>query len=93
MANLVLSRYARIVLRIVRPMRQFDNLNRARDYRGGWPGWTLHFAGARKRTSSKVREAFDVSRETQAVRQRYGTDPASTHFLRARRLVEAGPKS
>ena len=42
--------------------------------------------------SSKVRDAFDVSRETHAVRERYGTDPASTHFLRARRLVEAGAK-
>jgi hypothetical protein len=38
-------------------------------------------------TSSKTREAFDIKREPEPVRARYG--PA-TRFLQARRLVEAG---
>jgi len=56
-------------------------------------------------TSTKARDAFDLSREPEAVRQRYGTpgskytygnDPKPTNpwpadkFLLARRLVEAG---
>ena len=74
-------------------LRQFDNLNRALDHRGEMAGMDAFTARALEIVaSSKVRDAFDVSRETQAVRERYGTDPASTHFLRARRLVEAGAK-
>ena len=38
--------------------------------------------------SSKSREAFDLEREPQAVRDKYGK--ANEDFLRARRLVEAG---
>jgi hypothetical protein len=73
--------------------RQFDNLNRARDYRGEMAGVDVFTERALEIvTSPQVRDAFDVSREPQAVRARYGTDPASTHFLRARRLIEAGAK-
>jgi len=57
-------------------------------------------------TSAKVREAFDLSREPQSVRERYGVDPGSNRaiearkfgglphlgqsMLLARRLIEAG---
>jgi hypothetical protein len=40
-------------------------------------------------TSSRAREAFDVSREPEPVRARYGEGEA-TRLLQARRLVEAG---
>jgi hypothetical protein len=74
-------------------LSQFDRINRAQDFRGEMAGMDAFTARALEIvTSSKVRDAFDVSRETQAVRERYGVDPASTHFLRARRLVEAGAK-
>jgi hypothetical protein len=38
--------------------------------------------------STRVRDALDLSRETQTLRERYGA--AGADFLRARRLVEAG---
>src|SRR5438105_11640695 len=86
MANLVLSpgmRRDRFADRAAL-LRQFDNLNRARDYRGEMAGMDALTSRALEIVmSSKVRDAFDVSRETQAVRERYGTDPASTHSLRA----------
>src|SRR5262249_58752372 len=40
--------------------------------------------------SKKAREAFDVSREHPALRQRYGRDLFGSSTLLARRLVEAG---
>ena len=40
--------------------------------------------------SSKVREAFDLSREPEKVREAYGKSPGTQQFLLARRLVEAG---
>jgi hypothetical protein len=74
-------------------LSQFDQLNRAQDLRGEMAGMDAFTARALEMvTSPKVRDAFDVSRESQATRERYGIDPASTHFLRARRLVEAGVK-
>ena len=74
-------------------LSRFDILKRTQDYRGEMAGIDAFTARALDIvTSSKTRDAFDVSREPQAVRERYGTDPASTHFLRARRLVEAGAK-
>jgi hypothetical protein len=42
--------------------------------------------------SSKVREAFDLSREPQKVRDAYGKSPGTLQFLLARRLVEAGAR-
>src|SRR5262249_57043560 len=40
--------------------------------------------------SQRAREAFDVSREQPALRQRYGRDLFGSSTLLARRLVEAG---
>jgi hypothetical protein len=74
-------------------LSRFDRLNRAQDLRGEMSGMDAFTTRALEMvTSPKVRDAFDVSRETQATRERYGIDPASTHFLMARRLVEAGVK-
>lgn len=74
-------------------LNRFDQLNRAQDSRGEMAGMDAFTRRALEMvTSSGVRDAFDVTRETQATRERYGNDPASTHFLRARRLVEAGVK-
>lgn len=41
-------------------------------------------------SSSKAREAFDLSKESEAVRQRYGKNRFGMSCLLARRLVEAG---
>jgi hypothetical protein len=74
-------------------LNRFDQLNRAQDSRGEMAGMDSFTSRALEMVSSpKVRDAFDVTRESQATRERYGADPASTHFLRARRLVEAGVK-
>jgi uncharacterized protein (DUF1501 family) len=72
---------------------RFDKLNRALDYRGEMTGMDAFTSRALEIvTTAKVRDAFDVSHETKTTRDRYGTDPASMHFLRARRLVESGVK-
>ena len=50
-----------------------------------------HFASAyRLMTSTQAREAFDLSAEPQAVRERYGMNRFGQCCLLARRLVEAG---
>jgi len=41
-------------------------------------------------TRAEGREAFDMSREPQKVRERYGMHPLGQNFLLARRMVEAG---
>ncbi len=41
-------------------------------------------------TGSAARQAFDVDREPDAVRDRYGRNPLGQNLLMARRLVEAG---
>ena len=43
-------------------------------------------------TSNRVRQAFDISAEPEAVRQRYGRTTYGQSCLLARRLVEAGVK-
>jgi uncharacterized protein (DUF1501 family) len=67
----------------------FDGLRRdLDDARGSLAGMDAFNAQALEMISSnKARDAFDVSREPEAVRARYG--PA-TEWLQARRLVEAG---
>jgi hypothetical protein len=84
----------------------FDNLRRDLDARGDAAALDEFSARAVEMvTSPKARDAFDLSREPDRVRQRYGTpgakytygnDPKPTNpwpadkFLLARRLVEAG---
>jgi hypothetical protein len=71
----------------------FDTLNRDSDARGEMAGMDAFTARALDIIlSNKTRDAFDVKQEPQEVREMYGTDPASTNFLLARRLVEAGVK-
>ena len=42
--------------------------------------------------SSRVRDAFDLSREPEKVKAAYGKSPGTLQFLLARRLVEAGAR-
>jgi hypothetical protein len=67
----------------------FDNLSRDIETSAGtFAGMDRFTAQALEIVSSaRVRDAFDVSREPQPVRQAYGP---LTRFLQARRLVEAG---
>jgi hypothetical protein len=70
-------------------LRSFDGLRRdLDDARGSLAGIDAFNAQALEMiTSNKARDAFDVSREPVAVRDRYDK---GTEFLQARRLVEAG---
>ena len=66
-----------------------DKIRRDIDYRGALAGLDAYTVRALDMVASTgTREAFDVSKEPQTVRERYG--PANQDFLRARRLVEAG---
>src|SRR5262249_19025309 len=71
--------------------REFDQLNRDRDnFRGDLAGTDDFTARALDMLiSPRAREAFDISREPEAVRHRYGTGDG-LRLLQARRLVEAG---
>src|SRR5437660_9287285 len=70
-------------------LRSFDSLRRdLDDARGSLEGMDAFTSQALEMiTSNKARDAFDVTREPAAVRERYGK---GTEFLQARRLVEAG---
>lgn len=69
-------------------LRTFDGLNRELD--AAPPGLdTFTLRALEMVSSSKARDAFDISQEPEAVKTKYG--PA-TQMLQARRLVEAGVK-
>jgi hypothetical protein len=70
-------------------LRTFDNLRRELDSgAGNLAGMDAFTAQALEMVSSpQARDAFDISREPESIRSRYG--PA-TQLLQARRLVEAG---
>ena len=69
----------------------FDTLRKDLDARGYMAGMDAHTARALEMVSStKTREAFDLSREPDRVRDRYGKSPGTQQFLLARRLIEAG---
>jgi hypothetical protein len=72
-------------------MRSFDQLHRDMDAsQGVMDGMDSFTAQALDMiTSSRTREAFDVSREPETLRARYGEGEA-LRLLQARRLVEAG---
>ncbi|MEX2185564.1 MAG: DUF1501 domain-containing protein [Pirellulales bacterium] len=70
-------------------LKNLDNIRREVDYRGamtGIDGFTTRALDMI--TTKEAREAFDVEKEPQDVRERYGRE--NRDFLRARRLVEAG---
>jgi hypothetical protein len=53
---------------------------------------TFHRRAANILTSSRVREAFDLGREGEPLRSRYGANMFGQSLLMARRLVEAGTR-
>jgi hypothetical protein len=66
-----------------------DTVRREIDHRGALAGVDAYTVRALDMVaSSKSREAFDLDKESQEVRDKYGK--ANEDFLRARRLVEAG---
>jgi hypothetical protein len=79
-------------------LRAFDTLRRDLDTRAEAVGMDRFTAQAFELlTSNKTRDALDISREPEPIRQKYGitgTDKTqsaeATHWLQARRLVEAG---
>jgi uncharacterized protein (DUF1501 family) len=73
-------------------LRGFDSLSRDLDARP--PGRVDAFTARALDLvrSPRVREAFDLSREPERVRQAYGNSPGTQQFLLARRLVEAGAR-
>lgn len=84
-------------------LQSFDRLRRDIDARGALRGIDdINAQALGILTSSKLAEAFDLSREAPAVVERYGKgDPKNygdgaprnpEHFLLARRLVEAGAR-
>jgi hypothetical protein len=72
-------------------LRQFDSMNRVADTIRGDLASVDHFTqqALDMVTDPRVREAFDISKEPQELRERYGTNSA-LRLLQARRLVEAG---
>jgi uncharacterized protein (DUF1501 family) len=70
-------------------LRRFDTVNRAIDHTGGMAALDDHTRRALEMVASpRVREAFDLKREPEANRERYGKFCEA--FLAARRLAEAG---
>ncbi|MBI1790203.1 MAG: DUF1501 domain-containing protein, partial [Acidobacteria bacterium] len=53
---------------------------------------TFHQRAANILTSTRVRDAFDLSQEREALRSRYGANMFGQSLLMARRLVEAGTR-
>jgi len=71
-------------------LQTFDNLRRDVDASQNIAGMDAFTTQALEIiSSSRARDAFDISRESAAARARYG---AATQILQARRLVEAGVK-
>lgn len=70
-------------------LRSFDTLRRDLDSKGELEGLDSYTGKAFEMISSaRAREAFDISKESAETKAKYGRE--GTHFLLARRLVEAG---
>ncbi|MCB1233862.1 MAG: DUF1501 domain-containing protein, partial [Verrucomicrobiae bacterium] len=70
---------------------QLDNIDRQLDRGGSMDTMDRHQRAALEMlTGSAAREAFDMDREDEALRDRYGRGPWGHYTLMARRLVEAG---
>lgn len=75
----------------VRLMSGFDRLRRAIDQGGAMQaGDEFNQRALALLTSNRARDAFDLSRESDALRDRYGRHAWGQRALLARRLVEAG---
>jgi len=68
----------------------FDNINRDIDASGAMSGLDSFENQAFGLLTGNAREAFDVTRESQATRDLYGPNPLAQQMLMARRLCEAG---
>ena len=74
-----------------RLLADFDRMRREADRTGVLAAMDeFHRKAMELMTSEKARVAFDLSREPEAVRDRYGRHPWGQRALLARRLVEAG---
>ena len=74
-----------------RLLHGFDDLRREADRNGVMEAMDEYGRKAvQLMTSEKARAAFDLSRESDALRDRYGRHPWGQRALLARRLVEAG---
>jgi len=72
-------------------LQGFDNLRRAADKNGEMHALDdLNQQAINLLTSEKARDAFDLSKEPEALRERYGKHAWGQRALLARRLVEAG---
>ncbi|HKB03069.1 MAG TPA: DUF1501 domain-containing protein [Gemmataceae bacterium] len=70
-------------------LKTFDTLSREVEHRGNMSGIDAYTRRALEMVvSPRVREAFDLKREPESLRERYGK--FCENFLMARRLVEAG---
>lgn len=75
----------------VRLLNGLDNLRRAADCTGTMGAMDeFNQRALSLLTSDKARNAFDLSQEPAALRERYGRHPWGQRALMARRLVEAG---
>ncbi|MBC8164819.1 MAG: DUF1501 domain-containing protein [Bryobacteraceae bacterium] len=74
-------------------MRQLDARFRERDVKGQFAARDKFFQEAESIIRAPtVKQAFDISKETGAVRDRYGRTPLGQGCLLARRLVEGGAR-
>ncbi|OYW21716.1 MAG: hypothetical protein B7Z55_05520 [Planctomycetales bacterium 12-60-4] len=74
-----------------RLLSQFDHFRRQADQSGLMNSMDkFHERAMALLTSEKCKEAFDLSREDESVRQQYGKHAWGQRLLMARRLVEAG---
>jgi len=74
-------------------LRQFDGFRRDLDQSGTMEGLDVFKQQALEMVSgTQVREAFDLSREDEKLRDRYGRHRYGQSALLARRLVEAGAR-
>ncbi len=72
-------------------LRELDNLRRGIDASGQLAGMdALHQQAMDMITSSSAIRAFDIQKEPDRVRERYGRTSMGQNLLLARRLVEAG---
>jgi uncharacterized protein (DUF1501 family) len=68
--------------------KKFDELDKASDLADGLD--TFHKQALEILRSDKTKKAFDLGMETQALRDRYGSNPFGQGCLAARKLVQAG---
>lgn len=72
---------------------QLDTLRRSTEQSGSLDGWgRMHRKAVEILSSSKTRDAFDLTKEPDSIRKRYGDTHWGKSLLTCRRLVEAGAR-